>query len=391
MRLYELLNRDKILATFKIDFDFGIETVQDVHFLEGAPFWMDNLGLWIENRGAAKHRRFVKDLLSKLNANTMSGFIGLTNCLSLQDTMWIREKGSTLTWENVNLFENSFSEVMTHLAFDGTGLYGERIKTTSPELTTDGNYDKCWIRRDGSTLLLKAGSIGARNAGLEPYSEYLASQVFEIVCNNSVKYNLEKYHNRVVTSCQSFSTEKAGFKPISLWLAEQPTIREILNILHSNGIDETSFREMMVADAICVNSDRHFGNFGFLTDNQSYEIIDMAPIFDFNLAFTPYAEIADFSVYESYLQSHSLAIGGEYATVAKSLLTSDIRSKVIALKDLKLTLPDWCFDESKYPFTKERLNILNKVKDTMIDRILGRTTNFPFINKDSMTPLSIFI
>ncbi len=145
---YELLNKNQIVATFEIGEEYGSEIVKNLHTSDKLPFWMENIQNWLENRGAAKHRAFVKKLLTKLEADSISGFIALTNCLSLQDTFWVRESGSNLTWEDVNLFSNNFSEVMTHLAFDGTGLYGERIRTTSPELTTDGAYDKCWIRRN---------------------------------------------------------------------------------------------------------------------------------------------------------------------------------------------------------------------------------------------------
>lgn len=36
---------------------------------------------------------------------------------------------------------------------------------------------------------------------------------------------------------------------------------------------EDEFRRMVVADCITLNSDRHFGNFGFLVNNESFECI----------------------------------------------------------------------------------------------------------------------
>lgn len=55
------------------------------------------------------------------------------------------------------------------IAFEG-GLYGKEFTTTSPEFGTSGSFAKCWVKEDDGIYLLKRGSEGARNAGLEPYS-----------------------------------------------------------------------------------------------------------------------------------------------------------------------------------------------------------------------------
>lgn len=136
---------------------------------------------------------------------TKSGFIALTHCLSLTDTLWVKSDHEDVSWDKVNLYENKFDEVISKLSFDaqaadcgvldnfllckrreaayGNGLFSIQMSTTSPELTTDGAYDKCWLNEDDGIHLIKTGSDGARNTGLEPYGEVLASQVFEKVCN----------------------------------------------------------------------------------------------------------------------------------------------------------------------------------------------------------------
>lgn len=378
---YELLNKNMVLARFDIVKEYGEEEVQNVKYFEQLPFWITNLQTWLSNRSAAKHRSFVKKLLFEMNADTISGFINLTNCLSLQDTLWVRKEDSELTWEQVNLFENEFSEVMTHLAFDGTGLYGMQLRTTSPELTTDGAYDKCWVKRNNKTILLKAGSIGARNAGLEPYCEVLASQFYDKFCT-SIVYDIETYRKKVVSSCQSFVTMDYGYKPISLWLKDDSSIKTILQIIDKNGIDIEQFQRMIVADSVCVNSDRHFGNFGFLVHNDDYHVIQMAPAFDFNMAFSPYAEFEiDYPIYDEYLKLRGPVVGQNYIDIAKAMLTSKMRSELINLKDLELTLPDWCFEPHKYQFTKQRLDYINETKNVQIDRILGIERTFSFVEE----------
>ena len=379
---YELLNKDTVIATFDIEGEGIREQAVNVNILQTLPFWIKSITGWITNRSAAKHRRFVKDLLKEMQAETMSGFIALTNCLSLQDTLWVRSADSPLTWGQVNLFENDFSEVMTHLAFDGTGLYGKKIRTTSPELTTDGAYDKCWIRRDGRTLLLKSGSTGARNAGLEPYSEVMASKFYVEFCKGT-DYNLEHYRGHTVAVCESFSDIENGYKPISLYLEDDSTLDALLRTIESNNCSTDMFCRILVADSVMVNCDRHLGNFGFLVRNDDYSVASLAPAFDYNKALTPFAEskddIDDFKDYDKYLLDRGPSIGGEYVELAKAVLTPEMKSDLVNLKDMVLSLPDWAYDDSEsYHFTRQRTEILNEVKNVQIDRILGEEKRFSF-------------
>lgn len=76
----------------------------------------------------------------------------------------------------MSLYTHPFNEVIAKTAFEG-GLHGRQLSTTSPEYGTDGSFAKCWIREGGQIRLLKRGSSGAGNAGLEPYSEFYAGQL----------------------------------------------------------------------------------------------------------------------------------------------------------------------------------------------------------------------
>ena len=59
--------------------------------------------------------------------------------------------------------------------------------------------------------MLKRGSSGARNAGLEPYSEYYASQLVSAFTQNYVKYDLRSVDKRICSVCDIFTSEKYGF------------------------------------------------------------------------------------------------------------------------------------------------------------------------------------
>lgn len=312
----------------------------------------------------------------------MTGFIALTHCLSLTDTLWVKSSEENVTWNELSLYTNRFDETISRFSFDGNGLFGIQMSTTSPELTTDGSYDKCWLNEDDGIHLIKAGSTGARNTGLEPYSEVLASQVFEILAPGAVKYTFRRYDGRVVSDCKMFTSEKYGYRPVSHYLRQgiKYTIPDLLEI-YKEFDSEDAFRRMVVADCVTLNMDRHYGNFGFLVDNDSFERIKMNPLFDFNVCFAPYAEDGfDFGVdkdgnelsFDKYLKDRGPVIGSDFWEPAKMLLTDEIKADLKIARDIELEV------ESDEKFTKKRVEQMNMIKNVQCDRILGVEARFYF-------------
>ena len=274
---------------------------------------------------------------------TSSVFIALTHCLSLTDTLWVKSEREDVSWKDVNLYENQFDEDVSKFAFNGRDVVNFQKTTTSPELTTDGAYDKCWLNEKDGIHLIKTGSSGARNAGLEPYGEVLASQVFEKICS-SVKYNFRKYDGRIVSDCKIFTSQEFGYRPIALFYKERLTLPKLLEIYREFNCED-EFRRMVVADCITLNSDRHFGNFGFLVNNETFERTALNPCFDFNMAFVPLAEDGfDFGVcadgskpnFDEYLSKRGPVIGSDYVAPARAILTPEIKKCVEEIRETSL-------------------------------------------------------
>ena len=165
---YTLINRVTPLCDFIIEGEGKLELCKIVKIYAPLPLWCENIDSWVVDRSSAKHRSHVNKILKLCCRKTKSGFIALTHCLSLTDTLWAKSEHENVSWKDVNLYENHFDEVISKLSFDGNGLFGIQMSTTSPELTTDGAYDKCWLNEKDGIHLIKTGSSGARNAGLEP-------------------------------------------------------------------------------------------------------------------------------------------------------------------------------------------------------------------------------
>ena len=373
--IYTLMNKEIPLCDFVIEGEGELELCRIVREYNPLPFWCNDIDSWVSGRSSAKHREHVNKILEYCGGKTKSGFIALTHCLSLTDTLWVKSNREEATWAKLNLYENNFDEVISKLSFDGNGLFGIQMSTTSPELTTDGAYDKCWLNEADGIHLIKTGSTGARNTGLEPYGEVLASQVFEKLCD-SVTYTLRKYDGRIVSDCKMFTSQEFGYRPISLFYKDRLTLPKLLEIYRDFNCED-AFRRMIVADCITLNCDRHFGNFGFMVNNQTFERTVLNPCFDFNMSFVPFAEEGfDFGTpeldFDEYLSKRGPVIGSDYVAPAKAILTPDIKKCVEEIRDTTLVVP--C-DEK---FTEKRLSQMNMIKNVQCERILGFEAKWNF-------------
>lgn len=55
--------------------------------------------------------------------------------------------------------------------------------------------------------------MGAANAGMEPYSEYYATQIVKEFTDEFVSYELRTTGGRICSVCDIFTSEKFGYLP----------------------------------------------------------------------------------------------------------------------------------------------------------------------------------
>ena len=343
---YYLLNKNVKIARFYIN-ELGTPTI--VEQCIKLPYWLDDLSIFITNRRAPKNRENIEELLRISGCDTLEGYLDVTHSLSLIDTFWVKPVDSLLAWEDVSLYTHSFNETIAKTAFEG-GLHGIEFSTTSPEYGTDGSFAKCWIREDGIIKMLKRGSSGARNAGLEPYSEFYASQIVKEFTNHYVGYGLRNKSERICSVCNCFTNEDYGYLPYAAIDKGNTSVEKVLKNMRELNLED-KVKTMFVVDAVIFNEDRHKNNFGFIINNNTQEIVDMAPLFDHNLSLLPYAEEEDFKNLENYLSKKGPRIGTDFIPIAKYCLTPELRKTLINLKDFeferhpKYNLPEWRLKE----------------------------------------------
>lgn len=262
---------------------------------------------WLERRVIPKNRTFVDQILKTLGLshNDTKGIIDVCKGLSLNDSYWIVPEDFKGTYEQYNLYDNRFSEMLALVAYTGAGQTNQAF-TTSPELTTNGMLPKAWRFIEGEGIYLyKGGTSGASNAGREPFCEYYASQIAETMGLNAVHYDLENWKGITASKCKLFTDKDTSFVPIGR-IVKSGGIQKCLDYYDKLGkVFSEQIRSMLVFDALIYNEDRHFGNFGVLRDNHTGKNVAPAPIFDNGLSLFCFAGREDLPTLAEYAKTRT--------------------------------------------------------------------------------------
>lgn len=312
---------------------------------------------WLKHRSIPKNRAYVDTLLSALglSINRPLDLISVSKGLSLNDCYWLKQEGSRDSFDRVNLYDNRFSRVLGQIAFTGYGSSNVSGLTSSPEFTTNGMLPKCWRRIGGKILLYKGGTMGAANTGNEPYSEFYAYQIGKILGINAVPYSLSKWKNTLCSTCELFTSKDVSFVPVGR-IVRSGGMQAVKAYYKALGPEfENALHDMLIFDALIFNTDRHYGNFGFLIDSRENRIIAPAPLFDhgnslFNFAGTD--ALKNRAHFLKYAKTQMPCVYDDFVVEAKKALTHERRSAIRTLLDFKIPR------HSRYNLSKERLSLI---------------------------------
>ncbi len=358
---YILMNRDVPMLEFlcrRNEFDEP-EFFEHQWHTNRRPIGYHDLASFLERRKAPKHRKHIQQLLEQYGCDDLEGFLQVTHALSLNDTFWVRPESSRLAWEDVSLYINEFSQIISEAAFEGT-ISETDLSSTSPEFGTDGYYAKCWVREPSGIYLYKSGSA---HYEIEPLSEFLAAQLAVELCPRAVPYDMVFYHNKLVSKCPLFTSETIGLAKASALFGGERTIPDLLAFFSE--IDSgDAFRRMCVLDAVILNPDRHYGNFGVLFNTTTMEILRMAPVFDHNRSLLPQLDNDQLAMPDRYLKHCRPRLGRDFLLTARGLLTDDIRRDLKRLEGFEFRQHPAIYAE------QERLDALGGIVRAQIKDIL---------------------
>lgn len=376
---YELKHYDLSLVRFSATEDTNTpeikilwvnETEKDLFPLD-LELTDEGLAKWLKHRTIPKNRAYVHNFLSKcgLNINRPMTIIKVSKGLSLNDCYWIVEEGFEGTYDKYNLYENRFSQVLALIAFTG---YGSSIRTSlasCPEFTTNGMLPKCWRRKDGKILLYKGGTSGASNTGNEPYSEYYAAQVAKVLGVNAIEYGLSQWKGELCSTCELFTSKDYSFIPVGRIVTSggMNAVREYYENLGKEFVE--ALNDMLVLDALIMNTDRHFGNFGFIIDNKTNKIVAPAPLFDHGNALLNFAgrdDLENDKALKAYADTLLPCVYDDFIGTAKTVLTQKHREGLRKLLEFKFK------KNSRYNLPDKRLKMLEKMIQARAKKLLDK-------------------
>jgi len=311
---------------------------------------------WLRSRSIPKNRGNIEAILASLglSEHDLIGILNICMGLSLNDCYWVVPDGFEGMFAEYNLYDNDFSKTLSLIAYTGYGSMKKKGFTSSPEFTTNGMLRKGWRRLDGKTLLYKGGTEGASNAGKEPYSEFYASQIADVMDIDHVTYTLSKWKKSLCSVCELFTSKERSFVPMGYFgiFRDILELSDYLKNLGSRYYD--AFVDMMIFDAVIYNTDRHYGNFGLLVDSKTNQPAAMAPVFDNGLGLFPYAVNEDLDMISAYAKTRSSAFDVSFDDIAKEFITDKQREGLRKLLNF-----DFVRDKN-YNLSAERLKILGK-------------------------------
>jgi len=317
----------------------------------------EGINSWLRHRTIPKNRAYVHSFLAKcgLNLNRPMSIINVCKGLSLNDSYWVVEEGFDGKFSDFNLYENRFSNILALIAFTGYGSNLRASLNSSPEFTTNGMLPKCWRRVDGKIMLYKGGTSGASNTGFEPYSEFYAAQIAEVMEINAISYGLSRWKDTLCSTCELFTSKERSFIPVGRIVKKGGF--EAVEAYYSELDTEyqRAFGDMLLFDAAICNTDRHLGNFGFLIDNATNKIVAPAPLFDhgnslFNFAGTDCWTSAN--SLQEYADTLLPNVYDDFFGTAKAHMDNESREKVRKLLEFRFKR------HSRYNLPPKRLKII---------------------------------
>lgn len=235
--------------------------------------WLNSRAMDYKSRPNARMLRKVLRI-SGLRASEM---VRLVNAACLTDTYWVKPADSELTYQDVRFHSNEYWRA---------ALFGPKLSDFSasahfsrtPELTSPGSFEKGWrLDESGVWWLYKAGK-----------PEHIFSEMAAFLLARRLHYPTAIYEvvNETTIRSRDFTNgASVNFEPaFSLEFSSDDVIENYGRLLKMSPELAYQYAQIVTLDTLIANADRHNGNWGFLRDISTGEIISMAPNYDNNLS-----------------------------------------------------------------------------------------------------------
>ena len=307
---YILMHKATPVAELTIDETHGgISSIDKIQNPEHFPIGVFSKGRadrkelndWWKGRSIPASRNGLAETLEKIGEKDIMSVVLKGYGLSLSDHYWVKPEGTDIQWEQVNFFDNDFSEDIGNLLFGGE--VPDRIDFHSPDNTSDGWLKKRWKISNGERVLIKGGSNPFQQ---EPFNEVIASELMCELGMNCVRYEIVWQDGYPYSVCRNFVTKDTELVSAHriMRIKKKPnhenTYQHFVSCCKEAGLDAVPFLDrMLTTDYLIANEDRHFNNFGLLRNPDTLEFIGFAPIYDSGTSLCYNRNAMQFERYES--------------------------------------------------------------------------------------------
>ena len=256
---------------------------------------LNNFFYWCSSRVLTLDRAYAKEILNSINAKQTStdrdrALIAISyHGLSLTDVYWIKLNHENICFSDISLFRHSLSGAFADVSLRGRQLTLQNAELlvqsdVAGDLGTQGVAPKAWIREDGTFYLLKDG------AERDVEAELLASRIARCFRTKSVIYEQADFEGCKVSKSRIITSERESLVPmeyVDLYCVNHDLDRDTF-VLQK---DAYAYHMMNLIDYLTGNTDRHWGNWGFLVNNDTNRLEKLSPLMDFNKSFLSYDTI----------------------------------------------------------------------------------------------------
>jgi len=300
---FRLMNRDYPVLEFEYDLESHVVTrIGAITDAAHAPLGLFDergrvskreLNYWWRHRAIPASREQVDRLLENLRLDSTLELAEHNFGLSLSDRYWIDDIDSPQHWEDINFFDNDFSDdlgILTLGQDSSTTMERPdyaRVNLTSPNSTVGGDLRKKWKIIDGKRVLVKSG-VGAFNQ--EPYNEVVATELHRRLLEPGTytEYRLLIEDRRVYSACDNILRDDEELvSAYDLIRRRKQRNSESDLMFYVRCCEDLGIRDVMdglarmfACDYVLANRDRHWRNFGVMRDVETLRGTRLAPIFD---------------------------------------------------------------------------------------------------------------
>lgn len=295
--LYFLMHKDDAVCLLDLSQDGLIENrgrycvkellplpaQKDIYFLQH----------WISSRAISRARHGINKTLAKLKLPNTGSLLLQNLGLSLTDCYWFRPAELDVSWNEVNMYTNDFSDAL----YEISDVNIKRITHTrfSPNSSLQGELQKKWVIDSSGTRILLKGNYG--NSWQQSLNEKFASLInskqpanFPYVSYELFRTNFDGKDAIICKSDNFIKSDAEEFVPLAdvYCSVKNPGYESLyqtcVNACVNYGLDRKYIEEFLShqieLDYIISNTDRHFNNIGLIRDSNTLQFKRFAPIYD---------------------------------------------------------------------------------------------------------------